>query len=122
MENQKSLFERIGGMTIVNQSVNLFYEKVLADEKINSFFENVDMENQSGKMKAFLAYTFGAPMSAYTGKIMRYAHSRMAINEEHFNAVANHLVDTLKELNIEESMIDEVVAIAFTTKDDVLNN
>lgn len=120
MPNQ-SLFERIGGMTAVNSSVDLFYKKVLADEKLNSFFENVDMENQAGKMKAFLAYAFGAPMGAYTGKIMRYAHSKMSINEDHFAAVENHLVNTLKELNIEDNLIKEVITIAQSTKDDVLN-
>lgn len=118
---EQSLFERIGGMTAVNSSVDLFYEKVLADEKLNTFFENVDMENQAGKMKAFLAYAFGAPMAAYTGKIMRYAHSKMSINEDHFAAVEHHLINTLKELNIEENLIKEVVAIAQSTKDDVLN-
>lgn len=120
MENQKNLFERIGGMPAVNAAVDIFYKKVLADDSISSFFAHVDIEKQAGKLKAFLAYAFGAPM-AYTGKKMRDAHSHMSLTEDHFNAVAGHLVNTLKELNVEESMINEVVAIALTTKDDVLN-
>ena len=71
--------------------------------------------------KAFLAFAFGAP-TAYTGKNMRDAHAHMDLTEAHFNAVAKHLVETLQELNVSGELIDEVVAIAVSTKDDVLGN
>lgn len=119
--NQSSLFERIGGMPAVNAAVDIFYTKVLADERINHFFEHTNMASQSGKQKAFLAYAFGAPMN-YTGKSMREAHAHMKLTEDHFNAVAGHLVATLQELGVGQDLIDEVVAIAVSTKDDVLNN
>lgn len=117
---EKTLFEQIGGMPAVNAAVDIFYKKVLADERINHFFEHTDMKRQAGKQKAFLAYAFGAPM-AYTGKNMRDAHAHMELTEEHFNAVCGHLVGTLQELNVAQNLIDQVVAIALSTKDDVLN-
>lgn len=119
MEETKSLFERIGGMDAVNAAVDIFYKKVLADEGINHFFKHTDMPNQMAKQKAFLAFAFGAPL-AYTGKNMRDAHAHMHLTEAHFNAVAGHLVSTLQELNVAQDLIDEVVAIALTTKEDVL--
>lgn len=122
MGENASLFEKIGGMGAVNAAVDIFYTKVIADERINHFFTNIDMASQSGKMKAFLAYAFGAPMAAYSGKHMKEAHAGMNLTEEHFNAVAENLVTTLNELNVPQNLIDEVVAIALTTKDDVLAN
>ena len=122
MEKTQSLFERIGGKNAVNAAVEIFYTKVQADESINHFFAKTEMQAQTGKMKAFLSYAFGAPMDAYTGKNMRDAHAHMNIKVEHFNAVAGHLVDTLKELNVPKNLIDEVVAIALSTKKDVLAN
>lgn len=119
MEGNKSLFERIGGMDAVNAAVDIFYKKVLADDSINHFFTRTDMTSQAAKQKAFLAYAFGAPL-AYTGKNMRDAHAGMNLTEGHFNAVAGHLVATLQELNVAQDLIDEVVAVALTTKDDVL--
>jgi hemoglobin len=116
-----SLFEKIGGMDAVNAAVDIFYTKVLADDSINEFFKDTDMASQAGKQKAFLAYAFGAPM-AYTGKNMRDAHTGMNLTEDHFNAVAGHLVATLKELSVEQELIDEVVAVALTTKDDVIGH
>jgi hemoglobin len=120
MENEtKSLFERIGGMGAVDAAVDIFYTKVMADSTINHFFARIDMKTQSGKLKSFLAYAFGAPLN-YDGKNMRDAHAHMKLTEGHFNAVAGHLVATLQELKVPETLIEEVVAIALTTKNDVL--
>ncbi|HEY4799195.1 MAG TPA: group 1 truncated hemoglobin [Bacteroidia bacterium] len=120
MEQRATLFERIGGMGAVNAAVDIFYKKVLADKSISHFFTNVNMETQAQKQKMFLAYVFGAPLN-YTGKNMRDAHAHMHLKEEHFGAVAGHLVATLKELNVPQNLIDEVVAIALSVKNDVLN-
>ena len=115
-----TLFNRIGGMPAVNAAVEIFYSKVIADEVISHFFKYIDMEKQAGKMKAFLAYAFGAPLP-YDGKKMREAHAHMNLTEKHFIAVASHLVATLIELKVEQELINEVVAIALSTKDEVLN-
>ena len=118
----KSVFDRIGGMEAVNAAVDIFYKKVLSDESINGFFKNTDMEKQRGKQKAFLAMAFGGPVK-YTGKDMRTAHARLVengLNEDHFNAVAGHLVDTLNELNVPKKELDEIIQIALSVKDDVL--
>ncbi len=114
-----SLFNRIGGMKAVDAAVKVFYNHVIQDDRINTFFEHVDMEAQSGKMKAFLAFAFGAPMN-YTGKDMSAAHSHMQLTEEHFNAVAENLVTTLESLEVPKELIHEVLVIAASTKDDVL--
>lgn len=119
-QQKESLFKRLGGMNAVNAAVDIFYEKVLGDDSINHFFKKTDMPAQIAKQKTFLAYVFGAPI-AYTGKNMRDAHANMQLNEEHFNAVAGHLESTLKELNVQSDLISEVMAIASSTKNDVLN-
>ena len=119
MKEEKTLFERIGGTDAVNAAVDIFYEKVLADESISHFFKGMDMRLQISKQKTFLSYAFGAPME-YTGKNMHDAHAHMDIKEDHFNAVAGHLVATLQELNVPQDLIDEVVAIALSTKDDIV--
>lgn len=107
-------------MDAVNAAVDIFYVKVTNDPSISHFFSSIDMKTQSSKLKTFLAYAFGAPMN-YTGKSMRDAHAHMRLSEEHFNAVAGHLVETLKELQVPQPLIDEVVTIALSTKNEVLN-
>ena len=118
-----SLYERLGGMPAVEAAVDLFYEKVLADPEINHFFESTDMVAQRGKQKAFLITVFGGP-ATYTGKDLRRAHAPLVergLNDSHFDAVAGHLQATLEELGIARELTDEVMTIAASTRDDVLN-
>ena len=115
-----TLFNRIGGMPAVNAAVDIFYAKVMADDRVNHFFRHLDMQKQAGKLKAFMAFAFGAPLP-YSGKSLRDAHQHMHLTELHFTAVAEHLVTTLQELNVGQSLIDEVVRVVMTTRDDVLN-
>lgn len=115
-----SVYEAIGGETAVNAAVDVFYRKVLVDDRISAFFDTVDMEAQHTKQKAFLTMVFGGPNN-YTGKDMREAHAGMNLTEEHFVAVAEALISTLNELKVPQVNIDEIVGIALSVKDDVLN-
>lgn len=115
-----SLFEQLGGAPAVDAAVDIFYRKVLADDRISMFFDTVDMAGQHAKQKAFLTMAFGGPNS-YTGKDLREGHKSMNLNDEHFGAVAEHLVATLQELEVPQAHIDEVVTILVGAKPDILN-
>lgn len=115
-----SVYERIGGEPAVDAAVDIFYRKVLADDRISHFFDTVDMERQAAKQKAFLTMAFGGPNS-YSGKDMREGHKHMNLNETHFNAVVENLASTLQELGVSDEDIGEVAAIANSVKDDILN-
>jgi hemoglobin len=119
----ESLYDRLGGAAAVDAAVDIFYKKVLADERINAFFENVDMTKQRQKQKFFLTVAFGGPNN-YTGQNMREGHKHLVekgLNDSHFDAVVEDLATTLAELNVPEEMIQEVAAVAETCRKDVLN-
>lgn len=115
-----ALFDKIGGEAAVDAAVDIFYRKVLSDPTISNFFVAVDMDAQAAKQKAFLTVAFGGPNN-YSGKDMRAAHKSMDLTEQHFSAVAGHLNGTLEELSVPQDLINEVMAIAASTHDDVLN-
>jgi hemoglobin len=118
-----TLYERLGGAPAVDAAVDIFYRKVLADGRINMFFEAVDMERQAAKQKAFLTMVFGGPNS-YTGKDMREGHKHLiarGLNDSHVDAVIELLGATLKELGVPDQDIAEVAAIANSARDDVLD-
>jgi hemoglobin len=119
----QSLYEKLGGEAAVNAAVDIFYRKVLADDRINNFFEGIDMERQAAKQKAFLTLAFGGP-SNYSGKDMREGHKHLVakgLNDSHFDAVMENLGATLQELNVPGELIAEAAAIAESTRNDVLN-
>jgi hemoglobin len=118
----ESLYDKLGGEAAVNAAVDIFYRKVLADDRINQFFEGVDMENQAAKQKGFLTFAFGGPNN-YSGKDMRDGHAHLVqrgLSDEHFDAVMENLGATLKELNVPDELIAECAAIAESTRNDVL--
>jgi len=118
----QSLYDRIGGDAAVNAAVDVFYRKVLADDRINEFFEDVDMDKQAAKQKAFLTLALGGPNS-YSGKDMREGHAHLVqrgLNDTHFDAVMENLGATLQELNVPAELIAEAAAIAESTRNDVL--
>lgn len=118
-----SLYEEIGGRDAVNAAVDLFYTKVFSDPLLTPFFTNTDTKQQIAKQKAFLTYAFGGAPN-YSGKSLREAHKPAVENglgDAHFNAVAGHLQATLEELNVPAHLISQVMQIAGSTRDDVLN-
>lgn len=122
MAGNKTLFDRIGGEAAVDAAVDVFYRKVLADDRINKFFEGIDMERQAAKQKAFLTFAFGGPNN-YSGKDMREGHAHLVqkgLSDEHFDAVMENLGATLIELNVPDDLITEAAAIAESTRKDVL--
>jgi hemoglobin len=118
-----SIYDQIGGEAAVNAAVDIFYRKVLSDDRIAHFFDGVDMERQAAKQKAFITFALGGP-NHYTGLDMRTAHAHLVkqgLNDSHFNAVAENLQKTLEELNVPSELIGQAMAIVAGTHDDVLN-
>ena len=121
-DTRESLYERLGGEAAIDAAVEIFYQKLLADDQINGFFEGVDVERQAAKQRAFLTYAFGGP-NRYTGRTMRAAHAKpvaAGLDDTHFDAVVEHLAATLRQLGVAADLTEEVVAIAASTRDDVL--
>lgn len=120
--NMSSLYARIGGDAAVDAAVDVFYRNVLSDDRISMFFDDVDMDRQAAKQKAFLTMAFGGPVH-YTGEDMRKGHAHLVargLNDSHFDAVVEDLVAALRELKVAEDLIAEVGAICEATRNDVL--
>jgi len=119
-----SLYEELGGEAAVNAAVDIFYRKVLSDAYVIRFFEGVDMNVQADKQKAFLTMVFGGPHN-YSGKDMRDGHKhlveKLGLDDTHFEHILAHLRSTLAELGVGNDKISEVIAIADSVRDDVLN-
>lgn len=118
-----SLYERIGGNNALVAAIEIFYGKIMADPSVAYFFTGTDMAQQQVKLRGFLAMAFGAPVP-YTGKKLSEAHARLVqkgLSQQHFDAVAGHLHSTLTEMQLPEDIIEEVLSIVESTRNDVLN-
>ena len=119
---EKTIYQQLGGKKAIDAAVEIFYDKVMADESINHFFVDTNWEKQKGKQKAFLARAFGGAVK-YSGKNLQEAHAHLVakgLNRDHFNAVINHLETTLIELKVPKDLRDAALEIARGTENDVL--
>lgn len=118
-----TLYESLGGAPAVEAAVDIFYRKVLSDDRVARFFEDVDMDRQAAKQKAFLTMVFGGPAN-YSGLDMRQGHQhlvKMGLNDSHVDVVIQLLGETLTELGVPNDKIAQVAAIANSVRDDVLD-
>ena len=122
--DKSTLYQQLGGSDAIKAAVDIFYEKVIKDDRLKPFFDGVDMTRQHAHQRAFMTYAFGGAPN-YQGRSLREAHKRLVeekgLSDTHFNAVAAHLQETLEELAVPEKLIREVMAIVGSTQDDVLN-
>ena len=117
------LYERIGGEKAVRSAVVKMYDKIFADPELAPFFDDVDVEGLRRSQAAFVTMAFGGP-NHYTGQNLRSAHKRLVdkgLADGHFDRVAMHLADAMRELGVAQSLIDEALAVVETTRADVLN-
>ncbi len=117
-----SIYEQIGGEEAIHTAVEIFYRRVLSDDVLARFFDDVDMDRQMAKQASFLTMVTGGP-NAYTGADMRKGHEhllKMGLTDVHFDAVVEHLGETLLELGVDESLVQQVMDVARVSRDDVL--
>ena len=118
----KSLFERIGGDTAVTATVIKMYDKILDDQDLAPFFDDVDVETLRLSQSAFVTYAFGGP-NQYTGKSLRASHAgavSKGLTHLHFDRVATHLKSAMQELGVPADLIAEALGIVGSTRSDVL--
>lgn len=114
-----SLYEQLGGEEAIRTAVEIFYKKVLADDTVNHFFANTDMDKQRNHQTKFLSFALGGPNN-YSGRSMEKAHEGMNLQPVHFDAIVTHLTNTLKELNVPEEGINAAISKVATLRESVL--
>jgi len=117
-----SLYEQLGGDAAFETAVESFYRKMLQDERVAHFFDDVDMDRQMAKQKAFLVMVTGGPNS-YTGRDMGKAHAHLlqrGLSDMHVDVVIEHLGATLAELGASDAQIAQVAALANSVRDMIL--
>jgi hemoglobin len=118
--SENTLYIQIGAEAAINAAVDRFYERVLADPALSPFFKGVSIGRLKAHQFAFLSQALGGPRQ-YTGASMVEAHARLAIEQKHFDSVAVHLIETLRELCVPEEIIGEVAQAVTPLASQIVN-
>ncbi len=121
----RSLFERLGGSSGIRAIVDSIVDAHMENPAIRArFLPYLDMPERMATVKAHLrafleAGSGGA--AAYQGRSMRDAHRGMNVNEAEYVAALDDILAVLRRHGIDEQSRNEVLAIAYSLKDEILH-
>ena len=101
---KQSLFDAIGGLSVMERVHTCFYDKVYAHPWLGSFFEGHDQKAIELRQTQFMAEKMGAK-DPYPGRDLPLAHRRMYITEELLSVRQGLLREALEEEGLDESLI-----------------
>ena len=107
--SEQTLYEKYGGFSQVSKIVLSFYDKMLDDDDVGPFFDNVDMSRMVDHQTKFIASLLGGPAS-YTDNQLRQLHSHLDIHDAHFDVLESILRDTLSSHGMAVEDVETVVA------------
>lgn len=119
----KEFHDKLGGEAGIKKAVDLFYDKVLADSRVNYFFEGIDMATQRRMQASFMNFAISGSLP-YAGRDMKAAHAHLVsekgLNDTHFDIIIEHFGAALKELGVPDNLIASAAAVAESVREDVL--
>lgn len=115
----ETFYSKYGGEETISKVVDYFYDLVLADDTVNHFFADTDMEKQRKHQTKFISYALGGP-NQYSGQSMAKVHEGMNLQPAHFDAIVSHLRAALTHFGVKESDIEDALAKVESLREDIL--
>ena len=122
--NGTSLFDRLGGTpgihALVEDIVALHMENPVIRARFRPYLEQPEkLEATKRHTCAFLEAGSGGK-AQYTGRSMRDAHRGMNINEAEYMAAVDDILTALRKHDIDQQTQNDVLAIAYSLKGEIL--
>lgn len=115
-----TLYQRLGESAGIARLVDDVVAEHLRNPIVKTRFENVKDLPRLYKMAAeFFCVGTGGPQ-AYTGKDMLTTHKGMNISEQEYLAVMDDIVAAMNKNGIDDASKNEVVAILYSLKGDII--
>jgi hemoglobin len=114
-----SIYERLGEQRGIRAAVDDFYERVLADPELVSYFDDVDMSRLRAHQTKLLVQVTGGPVE-YDGRGLAVAHGDLDVTPGAFDRVVGHLVATLAELGVQDRDIATVGQALTANRDNIV--
>ena len=119
--NESSLYDRIGGEKGARAITEDIWNNHSKNPIVNNRFANSDPAYVKQKVYEIVVASTGGPVK-YTGKDMLTTHAGMNISDMEFNAVVDDVLKAFEMHNVGIQERNEVLAILWSVKDQVVNN
>ncbi|MEL1251028.1 group I truncated hemoglobin [Aurantiacibacter gilvus] len=108
MAQQNSMFDKYGGFSVVSKIVLDLYERILDDDDLGPFFDDVEFAKIVDHQTKFVSSMMGGPAS-YTDVQIQKLHSHLPISEAHFDKLTTILTEVLRDHGVEDDDTQEIV-------------
>ncbi len=108
MAERQSMFDKYGGFSVVSKIVLDLYERILDDDDLGPFFDDVDFARIVDHQTKFVSEVMGGP-AAYTDTQIEKLHSHLQITGAHFEKLAALLTQVLGDHAVEADDAQEIV-------------
>ena len=124
-KQEKSLYERLGGVGPISVVVDDFIDRLVANPVLNA---NPDVDEARKKVPApvlkflvtqFVCQATGGPCS-YEGRSMKESHKHLYINEVEWQAMMANFNETLYMLKVPGHEQGELIALLESVKGDIV--
>jgi hemoglobin len=119
LTDASSLYDRLGGAAAIDAVVDRFYQRVTGDPDVAGYFTDADLARLRRHQAAFVSQAVGGP-PGYGGRDVALAHKGLGVTGPAFDRVVEHLVETLRELEIRPAEIGEVGAILSPLREQIV--
>ena len=106
----KTLYESMGGESVLRTAVDHFADNVQTDNRINFTFAEADISKFKRLIFEQLCNLSGGPCK-YTGRDMRTSHTKLNINNAEFNALAEDLYIALDQAGVPYRLQNKLMAM-----------
>jgi len=100
----QSDYDRIGGAPAVTAVVDEFYRRLVVDEHVGHFFQDVPLPTLKRHQVLLLTKVLGGP-DRYDGRKLEQAHGGMGITDSDYDRVVSHLVDCLVDAGVPDDVL-----------------
>ncbi|MBY0457389.1 MAG: group 1 truncated hemoglobin [Gemmataceae bacterium] len=124
-KDAKKLWDRLGGEKAVKAVVHDLLLAAAEDKKVNFTrdgkypLDPKGIERLEKLLVEMVSEATGGPYK-YSGKSMKEAHKGMGITDAEFDALAGHLVATLKKFKVDPADAEELVKAIAATRGDIV--
>ena len=121
-QNNKSLYDRLGGYDVICAVANDLLARLMVDESLGRFWAHRGEDGIAREKQLlidFLCSSAGGPMY-YTGRDMKLSHRGMGITDSDWQAFLGHLIATLDAFQVPTPERTAVLAFVESTKADIV--
>lgn len=105
---EKTLFEKYGGFSTISKIVLTFYDRMIDDDLVGPFFDEVDLSKLIDHQNKFVTSLMGGPASFSDTHIER-AHRNMTIEDRHLDRLKEIMAQTLSDFDVDSEDIETIL-------------